>query len=142
MDMVVVFELAAPKRGARARARSWRSQSHSTRSHVNPQFNQRRPSPAPRTAIAPRISPLLPTDTSPCLSNRSPACSADKSCSTFPLLRDLVWSPATAGGTVTTSPLSVTVTHSTRSSRTTALLLSARNKRLGPSNQDFLCSKA
>jgi hypothetical protein len=80
--------------------------------------------------------------------------------------QDLVLSLATAGGTVrerqlskgnaspcvsnsnpqthtskaTTSPLSVTVTHSTRSSRTTVLLLLARTKRLQPAKQDFLCS--
>jgi hypothetical protein len=77
----------------------------------------------------------------------------------------LVWLPATAGGTVrerypstklafscilysrtpthkikvTTSQPFVTVTLSTRSSRTTAPLRSARNKQSDPAKHDFLC---
>lgn len=78
-------------------------------------------------------------------------------------LQALVSLLATAGGTVrndehalscisqpwksthtskaTTSPLCVTVTHSTRSLRTTVPLLSARNRQSSSANQHFLCSE-
>merc|ERR1711991_1135502 len=73
-------------------------------------------------------------------SNRLPACSAVRSCSTFPLPRVLVWPPVTAGGTATTSQPFVIAMLSTRSSRTSVPPPLA-NKRLHTTSQDPLCSE-